>query len=54
MSGKEIRADDPEIQPRSSHTHLCEECGKRYMCETRGPEEACARPYLCQRCVEAK
>lgn len=43
-----------QIQPRTTHTHLCDECGKRYMCETRGPEDACSSPHLCPRCVEAK
>jgi predicted enzyme related to lactoylglutathione lyase len=43
-------ADAPPIHTRTSHTHLCEDCGKRYMCERRGPPDSCPPPHLCSRC----
>ena len=43
---------EPTILTRSTHTHLCEDCGGRFMCEGIESVENCQLPRICERCAE--
>src|SRR5579872_1082898 len=45
-----VKDAQPTILIRSSHTHLCIECGKSFMCEQAGAAEECKAQRVCQGC----
>jgi len=45
---------EPKVLTRSTHTHLCEECGGSFMCDGKESVENCRLPRICRRCAELK
>ena len=43
---------EPKVLTRSTHTHLCKECGGSFTCYGKEAAETCLAPRICQRCVE--